>query len=85
VLRRLESHVCPGCGNQLRRTHRLLHQKIISVIIPLARYRCPSCGHIVLALSSHPRRDNPLLSRPTNTLFYLIILLALLILFFIVC
>jgi len=85
VLKHLESYVCPQCGNQLRRTHRLLHQKIISVIIPLARYRCPSCYYTVLAVSSHPRRDNPLLSRPTNTFFYLLILLVLLILFVFVC
>ena len=84
-MRRLENLVCPKCGNRLQRIHRLLHQKIISAIIPLARYRCHSCYYTILALSSHPRRDNPLLSHPTNTLFYLLIILVLIALFIMVC
>jgi len=33
-------HICPVCGEQLRRIHRRRQDYLLSLLVPVARYRC---------------------------------------------
>ena len=35
---------CPQCGQALHRSHRRLHERAISLVVPLRRYSCHQCG-----------------------------------------
>lgn len=43
---RLTVQVCPRCGSDLRRTHRRLRDRLISLYVPVRRYGCRNgdCG-----------------------------------------
>jgi hypothetical protein len=46
LMRRYAEHVCPICGGNLRRLHRRWRDRLLSLLVPVARYRCRDreCG-----------------------------------------
>ena len=72
----LRTRACPKCGEPLARTNRSPLERVVSAVVPLARYECRGCSHIVTAVSSHWRETHPLFGRDLRrTLFYWLLLL----------
>jgi predicted RNA-binding Zn-ribbon protein involved in translation (DUF1610 family) len=66
---------CPECGEALHRTHRRPIERVISLVIPLRRYRCHHCGWSGLRVSLH--RPHPKFDRKFVTRVALVLILCL--------
>ena len=57
---------CPECGEALHRSHRRPVEKLVSIVVPLRRYKCHHCGWSGLrsdAYRPHLRLDGKFLLR----------------------
>jgi predicted RNA-binding Zn-ribbon protein involved in translation (DUF1610 family) len=46
LMQRYAEHACPVCGGDLRRLHRRWSDRLVSLLLPVGRYRCRNkeCG-----------------------------------------
>jgi len=51
---------CPRCGGGLQRVHRRFFDRVISIFVPVRRYRCPNrgCGWMGVRVFTHSGRDH---------------------------
>ena len=42
LMKRYADHACPMCGGDLRRCHRHWSDRVLSLLVPVNRYRCKS-------------------------------------------
>jgi hypothetical protein len=40
----IHDSACPCCGSSLRRSHRRLVDRLVSLVVAVRRYRCVVCG-----------------------------------------
>ena len=44
LMKRYADHACPKCGGELRRRHRHWPDRVLSLLVPVKRYRCKNAG-----------------------------------------